>query len=407
MSQQPIVASRDLDSEVGDHPDKIQTLRALESFPTWMIQKDAVKIVQALISKDPFEPRPVSYQIRDLKYMGPAVGWAALQNAVTWVAFLLCPLVLRTASQLQWFLFSAIYMSTSLTLKIQTSRYTLPCFVHICVPSIIRRPFLYAFFMLGLSAMNSADVLVNTVFVTELSKSTSLAWILWCFMLLQPMYVIGMAMPIGLVENYVTKQMFPWHYDIPDVEAQTAVHKTFLEQTQTHQGTLLALAHGGRMQCVIFHAQMYLSKFHATRQTCAPATKALKQQLYRCVVFTILESVLFLTVKGQVAIASCRDGTCNRVAIFGAIIGSVTGLHALYQDSVSMWSFYCDALLGNWHFWTELDDEQRRHKGLDSEWQSLNEASFYLVLQVIASGACMLALVQLPLQVLWIGFQYG
>lgn len=377
---------------------------ALQSMPAGMMQKDAVKVVKDLLEAD-LEPRPLGFEIRDLKHMGPAVGWAFLQNTLTWMIFLLSPFVLNLVSDSQWFVFIFLYILTSLLLKVMVARYTLPCFIRVCGPSLFARPRLYAVCMVMLSAINSLDVITNTVFVSGLSKTSNWAWIMWLLMLLQPLYVIAMAMPIGLKQNFHSKtepkESFPWHYQIPSAGTQTAVYRTFWEDTQTHQGALLALAHGGRMQCVIVHAQSYLTEFHATRQCCQPAAKFLKQQMLRSFLFTISETVLFLTVKGEIAISSCNDGECNYVAVAGAVVGSLTGIHTLYQDSTAMWALLCDVLKGNWNFWTCLTAEERERRGMEAEKQALKQAFLYIALQALVSGACVVALLRLPLLLLW------
>jgi len=295
--------------------------------------------------------------------MGNAIGWAALANLCTWLTFILAPFVLKESSPCVWFAYGSAYLLLVLLLKVMIARFVLPCIIHICGAASLSifvpvRIELYAAAMAVCSVISSADIITNTAFVAQFSKQYPCVWIVWLTMLAQPVYVVCMSLPIGNVINFkaacpLCVGTFPWHYITCGYDKQTAVYSTFWEGTQTHQGALIALAHGARVQVVIRHADQYLGEFHKTRLTCTAATKALKQSLIRSIVHTCLESCLFLQIKGMAVRHTCNEGECSTLAVWGCLLGLVTGLHSLYHDGTAMWSIFKDALKGNQRFWSK------------------------------------------------------
>jgi len=366
----------------------------LNDLPSFLVDPGAGEVVLKLIELDPCVNRPMGYEIKDFKHMGNAIGWAALANTVTWLTFIVAPFVLHSSPRIVWFAFGATYLVLVLFLKFMIARYVLPCVVHICGP-LPHKIEIYGSLLVFHSVVSSSDIITNTACVSEFASPW--VWIVWALMLLQPVYVVCMSLGIGTVDHNKTKVPFPWHYKTCPANEQTAVYSTFWESTQTHQGALIALAHGARVHLINHHSAHYLSEFHRKRQTCTSATKALKQNLLRSLVFAIPESVFFVSLKVQALANSLNEGEENPLAMCGAVLGTVTGLAALYHDAYVQWESFKDALEGNHHFWTELDQEGREKKGMAKEKEHMRTAGKYLALQVLVTGACAMSLCQLPL----------
>lgn len=382
-----------------------QSLEALNAIPDSLKDGRAVRVVRDLINHDPCkdpatQKRPGGYEIRDLKHMGRAVVWSMAVNVLTWGTLMGAPLVADRATDMGWMVFSVGYLLTVMLLKFMVARICLPCFAHICGPIGTLRT--YAVKLVASSVLSSVDILSNTLFVARFAKQTAWIWCLYAVMWLQPLYVFVYCVPVATVTNRDSAAEFPITYQILQPHTAhynrslNAVYQTFLEQVQTHQGALLSLAHGGRIQLVIQHMAVYFHEFHETRLSSFAAHKLMKQYLLRSVIFTFFETVLVLAVKGEVALETCGSGNCDWVALMGVVVGSITGLLAIVNDCTVMWSTYKDALIGHWNYW-ELSQSNRAAR--EGEERRMEEAGACLVLQALLTGGCVLGLLQLPLRI--------
>lgn len=393
-----------------------------EEVPSWAISRGAKSMVDGYMHDD---MNKIGYEIKHLKHMGPAVGWGLIFNVVTWSAFISAPF-LELASPLLRLSSYLVYAVLALLLKMMAFRFTFPCFLAINgEPEVCNQKLnfmSYGCLMGAGSLASSIDVFTNTVFVNEQSKRSTLdgvgsfkLWLVWGLMLLQPLYVFVHVFVISTVvdssevsstcantdkgdkgdkddKNRTT--IFPIRFSIPRANDPTAVYSTLVEDTQTHQGAILALAHGGRMKTVVFHWKKYSQRFHSTRKSGNPAFKAMRQHFFHSIVFLLLDSVAFLSLKAEAMTISCANGNCNPVATLGTGLGLVMGVSDVVQSVVSMWSLFEDVLVGHgrWMRLAESEQAKAHHHKFWKEQLVVRNAAFVLVIHSFVAGGCVLGL---------------